>query len=89
MPGTGPLRRSSAPARIKALVRKSCFKGGGSTKPRRSKFFRPQLLITRCGVFGQSFLSMGKANGIGSGRFKKADQELTPEDLKFSYLDGL
>jgi hypothetical protein len=26
MPGTGPLRRSSAPARIKALVRKSRFR---------------------------------------------------------------
>jgi hypothetical protein len=47
------------------------------------------LLITRCGVFGQSFLSMGKANRIGSGRFKKANQELTPEELKFSDLDGL
>jgi hypothetical protein len=32
---------------------------------------------------------MGKANGIGSGRFKKANQKLTPEELKFSDLDGL
>ena len=51
MPGTGPQRRSSAPARIKALVRKSRFRAAALRSPRRS-FFRPMFPITRCGVFG-------------------------------------
>jgi hypothetical protein len=38
MPGTGPLRRSSAPARIKALVRKSCFKGAAQRSPGGQNF---------------------------------------------------
>jgi hypothetical protein len=36
MPGTGPLRRSSAPARIKALVRKSRFRAAAQRSPRLS-----------------------------------------------------
>jgi hypothetical protein len=36
MPGTGPLRRSSAPARIKALVRKSRFRATAQRSPRLS-----------------------------------------------------
>src|ERR1700730_11445099 len=38
MPGTGPLRRSSATARIKALVRKSRFRAAAQRSPGLSFF---------------------------------------------------
>src|SRR5580704_10843540 len=42
MPGTGPQRRSSAPARTKALVRKSRFRAAALRSPRLS-FFPPDV----------------------------------------------
>jgi hypothetical protein len=48
MPGTGSLRRSSAPARKKAIVGKSRI-GAGAVRSPRFVFFRPpSLSITRC-----------------------------------------
>jgi len=87
MPGTGPLRRSSAPGRIRRLCVSRVLRRR-LNEAQKVFFFRSMLLITRCGV-GSALLSMGKANRIGSGRLKKANQKLTPEDLEFSDLDGL
>jgi hypothetical protein len=64
MPGTGPLRRSSAPARIKALVRKSCFRAAAQRSP-RSLFFSARgcghKMLAFLG-FGASPFSAGKAH---------------------------
>jgi len=70
MPGTGPLRRSSAPARIKALVRKLRFKAGAPTKPTILIFSARVTGRKMLGFWGGFFLSPGKANRIGGGRFK-------------------
>jgi hypothetical protein len=99
MPGTGPQRRSSAAARMKALVRKSRFRAALLRSPQRY-FFPPNLPSTRCCGFGicalffgtppSLFLSTGKANGVGgSSWFQQTDQELIPKDFKFSRCNGL
>ena len=98
MPGTGPQRRSSAPARIKALVCKSHFRAALLRSPRRY-FFRPICrapdvvdLEFDASLFGTPpslFLSTGQANGLLSSWLQKTDQELIPENFKFSRCNGL
>jgi hypothetical protein len=40
------------------------------------------------GAFRRLSFSTSKANGIGSGGFKLAYQQLSPKDLKFSQPNG-
>src|SRR6516225_9109848 len=58
MPGTGPSRRSSATAQIKALVCKSRFRAAVVRSPRRY-FFPPKLPITRSCVRERLFSFYG------------------------------
>src|ERR1700722_9507071 len=76
MPGTGPQRRSSAVARIKALVRKSRFRAAALRSPGLSFFLPPDVpdhKMLCLWDLALDLFSAGKANGVCRGWLEQSD----------------